>query len=60
MASAATSDRSFRAYRDAVLESKGTMKEHYASGAVTESDLRRADAALAEAEYWLDETIDGP
>ncbi len=48
------------AYRDATLESNAAMKRRYTMGSVTEGDVHRAEAALAEAEYWLTEATDAP
>ena len=31
----------------------GAMKQRYDSAKVTEAELHRVEAALAEAEYWL-------
>ena len=48
------------AYRDATLEANAAMKRRYTMAAVNESDLRRAEAALTEAEYWLVEASEAP
>jgi outer membrane protein TolC len=40
-------------YRAAMNTASGAMKQRYDSAKVTEAELHRVEAALAEAEYWL-------
>jgi len=47
-------------YHDVMVKEVDAMKERYETGKVNEGDLRRAEAALAEAEYWLAEATEGP